>query len=360
MFAQKPMPMKTPLYLITIFIVFISTFGCNKSDVDRQLKSVDDLMFEYPDSAYRMILNVDTNRLKSQRNIALYALLLTQAKYRVYIDQTDDSVINIAVRYFDKSDDTRYKMLSRLYSGIIHYDAKDYAASIVDLLKAEQSALLLNDSFYLGMIYRTLFSIYNVLEDGHMQYKYAKLAYDKFILSKRYETFADYELLDVGKALHNSNFDNEAIDTISKVYRKAIFINDSLLMLCSLRDLAYSYFSLKDYTKVIDCLNKFSELDSTQLTSGDLNCLGIAYIRNQDLYKAIAVNSRVKSKGYKEPWLEYEINIKLKDCKNAVNNLLEIIDNLNQRIEVGYKQEVSSAVSQYTEETYIELVDCNI
>ena len=48
-------------------------------------------MEAYPDSALRILENVEPQQLKTPANQAYYALLLTQARDKNYIVQTDDS-----------------------------------------------------------------------------------------------------------------------------------------------------------------------------------------------------------------------------------------------------------------------------
>ena len=50
-------------------------------------------MEEYPDSALHILESIETQQLSAQADRAYYALLLTQARDKNYIVQTDDSLI---------------------------------------------------------------------------------------------------------------------------------------------------------------------------------------------------------------------------------------------------------------------------
>ena len=58
-------------------------------------------MEEYPDSALHILESIESQQLTVHADRAYYALLLTQARDKNYIVQTDDSLIRTAVQYYD-------------------------------------------------------------------------------------------------------------------------------------------------------------------------------------------------------------------------------------------------------------------
>ena len=60
------------------------------------------------DSALSILEGVNLAELSTIQSRAKYALLLTQAKDKNYITHTDDSLIRVAVDYYDTSDDITY------------------------------------------------------------------------------------------------------------------------------------------------------------------------------------------------------------------------------------------------------------
>ena len=67
---------------------------------DRRLTTADSLMHDYPDSALAIIEAVNRDSLTTEHDIAYRDLLLTQARYKVYIPATSDSDINRALAYY--------------------------------------------------------------------------------------------------------------------------------------------------------------------------------------------------------------------------------------------------------------------
>ena len=63
----------------------------------------------HPDSALNMLESISTDSLKTKADRAYHALLLTQARDKNYIVQTDDSLIQVAVRYYDTHENAHCK-----------------------------------------------------------------------------------------------------------------------------------------------------------------------------------------------------------------------------------------------------------
>ena len=78
--------------------------GCGRpaeTTLSAELQRAEDLMYPHPDSALHILqaMTPPTDEL----NHATWALLLTQAKYKCFVDQSD-SLVNIAHDYFMKRD----------------------------------------------------------------------------------------------------------------------------------------------------------------------------------------------------------------------------------------------------------------
>ena len=126
-----------------------------------RLSSADEIMNEHPDSALSLLKSIDSREFKSSHNQALYALLLSQAYDKNFIDLTNDSLISIAVNHFSNGNNHRYSMLAHYYHARIHYNAGNLPDCVTSCLKAEQSGLNTQEHLYLGLIYRLLLDIFN-------------------------------------------------------------------------------------------------------------------------------------------------------------------------------------------------------
>ena len=107
------------LLLIITAITIVSCNGARKSETFRLLEDVDSYIEARPDSALAVLEGIDKSELTSKELEAKYALLLSQALDKNYIDLQSDSIIAPAVRYYENhgTPDERLKMY--YYSGRI-------------------------------------------------------------------------------------------------------------------------------------------------------------------------------------------------------------------------------------------------
>ena len=99
--------MKNALYLL--ITILLLTTGCNRptpTTLCNELLRAEELMYPAPDSALHILQGMTPPA--DELNRATWALLLTQAKYKCFVDQSD-SLVNIAHDYFMKGDDAKGK-----------------------------------------------------------------------------------------------------------------------------------------------------------------------------------------------------------------------------------------------------------
>lgn len=77
--------------------------ACTRSSPNAQLVQADSLIQKLPDSALRFLQSIQSKEFHSAADRAYYALLLTQVKDKNFILQTEDSLIRIAVQYYDST-----------------------------------------------------------------------------------------------------------------------------------------------------------------------------------------------------------------------------------------------------------------
>ena len=103
---------KTPTILI-ILPLLLALIACgDPKPVTDALHRAEALMNEHPDSAWKALNTISPDEMGQNRTRALYALLYTQAQDKNYIDETNDSLISVAVDYYRHTDDARHKFLS--------------------------------------------------------------------------------------------------------------------------------------------------------------------------------------------------------------------------------------------------------
>ena len=93
--------MKGSRFLIVPFLCLLFC-GCTPEvrNVPQLLQQAEALLWEHPDSALQLLESVRHPERLKEEDCALHALLLSQARYRCYVPTTSDSLINIALQYY--------------------------------------------------------------------------------------------------------------------------------------------------------------------------------------------------------------------------------------------------------------------
>lgn len=105
---------------IAVAVAVQLLLGCHHdtANYDSRLTRADSLMATAPDSALHLLEAMDAGRLGTEGDRAYHALLLSQARYRCYEVATSDSLINIALNYYERHAGEREKLTrAHIYKG---------------------------------------------------------------------------------------------------------------------------------------------------------------------------------------------------------------------------------------------------
>ena len=187
--------MKTQQTLIYIVLGIASMLGllagCRSEKTpsyDERLSAADSVLrHNDPDSALRLLSDIDGGRLPSAADRAYHALLLTQAQYRCYADITSDSTINVALDYYKRHVAGEQEKLTRSYI---------YKGAVEEVLNKPEDAMTLykqavgvaedDDHFNLGYAKMRIGSLYR----DHLTADYPYIHYFKEAL-KHFEQVPD-------------------------------------------------------------------------------------------------------------------------------------------------------------------------
>ena len=178
--------MKRALLISTFCIAILSS--CFNSPFRKELDIAESLLQIRPDSSLAIVESIDREALITREEKARYALLVSAALDKNYIDVSSDSLIKKAVEYYSVRNDRQHRMMSYYYQGLFLNNAGDFAAAMVALEKAEKDALDLEDHLYAGLILRTKGDIYNKT----LNHKTAQLCFKKAIPHFKYLENQDY------------------------------------------------------------------------------------------------------------------------------------------------------------------------
>lgn len=92
--------MRLILFVIMSILAFVGC--CGNDQIEESLQNAERIMDEQPDSAILLLKSIDGGKLRNgSRQQARYALLYTKAQYKTYEDPASDSLINIAVDFYE-------------------------------------------------------------------------------------------------------------------------------------------------------------------------------------------------------------------------------------------------------------------
>jgi len=158
---QIPIRMKQGIYATIWLISFLLLNSCTRQhNHNILLVQADSLMEEYPDSALHILESIESQQLTVQADRAYYALLLTQARDKNYIVQTDDSLIRTAVQYYDSIGDIPMQAKAHYHWGGVLRDQNNYFHALHLYINAANYAKRSEKSKLLSLIYNNIGNIY--------------------------------------------------------------------------------------------------------------------------------------------------------------------------------------------------------
>ena len=147
-------------YIYRVFaavLTAITIFSCKDArngEVYRLLTDVDSYIESRPDSALAVLEGIDKAELTTKELEAKYALLMSMALDKNYIDLQSDSVIAPAVRYYERYGSADEKLKMYYYSGRIKQNAGDNEGAMEMFVKGEEYAERCTDKACLGRLYK--------------------------------------------------------------------------------------------------------------------------------------------------------------------------------------------------------------
>ena len=223
--------MKNALYLL--IAILLLTTGCNRptqTALCDELLRAEELMYPAPDSALHILQGMTPPA--DELNRATWALLLTQAKYKCFVDQSD-SLVNVAYDYFMKGSNPQRKALVLFCKGAL-YDEKEMmehaltyyldATTFIDDAKDYIIAYLVHARISSIYAYRKLYQY--AINHADKANQYALMSSNSYYvvssyncLARAYSSQKDYE-----KAI---KFYDKAIE-IGRVHNKTKLVNSSI------------------------------------------------------------------------------------------------------------------------------------
>ena len=212
-----------------------------------ELSYAESLMQRCPDSALMVLDSMEVPSPSDKFQYATWCLLITQARDKSFIKHTSDSLINIALDYFEKQDDPVRKATALYYAGRVNHDmnnageATDFYLRARDVAKNTADYRLLHlINTHLGTLYayRSLTDL--ALEAYENAYNYSNQLKDSTLISYSYSYLGRISALD--------NDLSKGLD----YYKKAISVAEQS---GSLKALTLAYGEISSVYRVLSVLD---------------------------------------------------------------------------------------------------------
>lgn len=281
-----------------------SLFGCVGNGEREIILSAEKMVAQYPDSAYRMLKDIDINDLSTKKEKADFALVYTEALYKNRIRVTSDSLIRIAYVYYTDKQDYLKAGKTNYYMAKVSGSQDSIQKATKYLIDAEQYALKEGDNDLLGLIYSELGYLYRrqrILPQGLLYYNKARIC---FQLSSNHAN-ENYMIGDIAKCFSLADQKDSALYYYSEANARATMRNDKEYLNYLKRDQIPIYFDLNQMEKAKNLISELYSLDSNQFlyyfALGDYfdrqNEIGTAQYYFMQLLKNTSLTLTLKEKG---------------------------------------------------------------
>ena len=159
---------------IAAVLAAITIVSCNdarKSETYRLLEDVDAYIEARPDSALAVLEGIDVEDLGSREEKAKYALLMSMALDKNYIDRTDFEVLQPAIDYYENHGTATDKLRTFYYQGRIYQNGGDdemamecFVRAVEEGDGAEDCMTMARCLFSQGTLYQALYNWERVIE----------------------------------------------------------------------------------------------------------------------------------------------------------------------------------------------------
>ncbi|NDV83485.1 tetratricopeptide repeat protein [Bacteroides sp. 51] len=263
--------MKTKQVCTTIVCLFffLALLSCAKKvdQITEFLQKAEQCMEAQPDSALSILQRIPNPQELQGKNQADYGLLMTQALDKNYKPLESDSLIQLAIRYYENSSDNVSKGKAYFYYGRYLYDSRKYEESLDVFLKSKR---MLDNSKEYKLLGSLAYLIGSVNRHRHI-YNEALLNYKESL--EYYDWINDTLSITIAmRGIGWTYFLKNEVDS-------AFYYYTSALKIASDKELKSESFILHDLGIISRKTGNYEKAESLMLTSIDKLEIGEIYTR---------------------------------------------------------------------------------
>lgn len=148
--------------LISFILLPLLSVSCGHQSDRNLLHVVKPLLSEKPDSALALLDSMATDRL-DKKSQAEFALFYSMALDKNFIDVVDDSLINIAVKWYRHHGSAEEKLRAYYYQGRVYQNAGELEKAMESFFMAEKYADRSGDEIQEGLLFNAKAAVYESL-----------------------------------------------------------------------------------------------------------------------------------------------------------------------------------------------------
>lgn len=152
-------------HIPSLLAACLLVWSCSGPVAESTLRDVRSYIDEYPDSALAVLDTIPEGNLRGKKAEAEFALLYSMALDKNYIDMTDDSLINVAVRWYRRHGSADDRLKAWYYQGRVYQNAGDNERAMESFTRAERYVKRSGDCTTSGMLYSAKSRVYDYLFD---------------------------------------------------------------------------------------------------------------------------------------------------------------------------------------------------
>lgn len=250
--------------VIILGLLLMSLVGSCTRRPDSRLVEIDSMMESHPDSAMMLLNEYRLSSASSAADSAYYGLLLTHARYKNFIDETDDSLISAASDHFLDQGDKERASRALFLRGMIQLNAQHLGEAAVSFMKGHDIAREGKCYMWEGQCAAGMVILYGKLMNSSEQINYARIEYDAFF-NGGYQDWSNLAMLDILRGYNNIGKYDLAIVGATKLFNIANEVKDTMLMEEVLTLMGTSKYSKADFNGAIENYFAAYQLDPSVL-----------------------------------------------------------------------------------------------
>ena len=320
-------------------LLFATLFSCMRQEkpLPAELSRAESVMWEHPDSALSILRSMPQSSLSSGKNYATWALLLAQARDKVYGKRLPDSLnipssdklVQDAMDYFEKEDDLKRMAQAYYYKGQLLEDQKKLTEAIPLFLKSKDIMTRLDEPLFTYLICQSLGNTYRYQDLYEESLVQLKDAYQYALRSGNGERIS-YALSELGRTYVHINEMDSALFYFGKSLENAKRLGINIIQT-----------EVHDATKLKeDYVERFDKILL------DVPCLGLGVIRRKPDIKWNRQENNIKEIS------DIQFNI-LKTCSKYLKKNGTLVYSTCSML----KEENDAIIEKFIKDENFEIVD---